>query len=103
MAPARTPEVAAIHPQVIRRLEDMGRARGVLIIEPDAERLYDTLLQGSRGFRRISERRRRAVAELDRLYGSWLAIQAQELGVQWVPSQPWNTLADRVMTATAKV
>jgi hypothetical protein len=37
-------ESERIHPDVIKRLEDAGRARGVLIIEPDAERLHATLM-----------------------------------------------------------
>jgi 2-phosphoglycerate kinase len=86
-----------IHPALVARLAAAGQARGVLIVEADAARLHDTLMARSHGFRKISEPRRHAVAEVCRLYGCWLSAQATELGVPCVSSQPWETLADRVL------
>jgi 2-phosphoglycerate kinase len=88
-----------IHPALIARLAAARRARGVLIIEADAARLHDTLMARSRGFRKISEPRRHAVAEVDRLYGQWLSVQATTLAIPCLSSQPWETLADRVLDA----
>jgi 2-phosphoglycerate kinase len=86
-----------VHPELVAQLEREGAARGAFIVETDAQRLYDTLMARSRGFRKIEERRRRAVAEVDRLYGQWVVGEASRVGVPWVPSQPWDTLADRLL------
>jgi 2-phosphoglycerate kinase len=86
-----------IHPQLIAELEREGRASGVLVVETDAERLYDTLISRSPGFRRLAESRRRCVAEMDRLYGQWLLEQGSRLGVPCISSQPWTSLPDRIL------
>jgi 2-phosphoglycerate kinase len=86
-----------IHPTLIARMQAAGLATGVLIIEADGERLHQTLMARSRGFHRLPEARRRAVAEVDRRYGAWLAAEAARRGLPAVTSQPWETLPDRCL------
>jgi hypothetical protein len=68
-------------------------------IETDAQRLYDTLLVRSQAFRALAESRRRAVTEVDRRYGLWLRGQSADLGLPWISSHPWDTLAARLLAA----
>jgi hypothetical protein len=86
-----------VHPKLVERLSGDGVARGLFIVETDAERLYDTLMARLPGFTEISESRRRAVAELDKLYNLWLVEEASLRNLPAVESQPWSTLADRIL------
>ena len=43
------------------------------------------------------ESRQRAVAEVDRLYNLWLMDEATRLGLLCIQSQPWESLADRIV------
>ena len=88
-----------VHPALIARMQAAHLATGVLIIEADAERLHQTLMARSRSFHRLPEARRRAVAEVDRRYGAWLTQEAARRALASVPSQPWETLAQRCLAA----
>jgi len=89
-----------VHPKLVERLWRGGVARGVFIVETDAGRLYETLMARLPGFITLPESRRRAVAEVDRLYNVWLVEEASRRNLPCVESQPWPTLADRVLAAT---
>lgn len=89
-----------VHPDLVERVLYEGLAQAVFIIETDALRLYDTLMERLPGFRNISESRRRAVAEVDRLYNLWLGAEAARRNLVCVESQPWQSLADRVLAAS---
>lgn len=91
-----------VHPGLVERLERNGQARGLFIIETNRERLYQTLMERLPGFKKIAEARRRAVAELDRLYNLWLIEEASKRNLTCLESQPWATLPQRVLTATTK-
>lgn len=90
-----------IHPIFMERWLDEGVAQGVFIIETDAQRLYDTLMERLPGFGEISEARRHAVAEVDRLYNLWLIEEASRRNLSCIESQPWQSLAERVLAATS--
>jgi hypothetical protein len=89
-----------VHPDLVERVGE-GVAQAVFIIETDALRLYDTLMERLPGFRNISESRRRAVAEVDRLYNVWIKAEAARGNLVCVESQPWQSLADRVLAVAS--
>ena len=90
-----------VHPVFVERALNEGSAQGVFIIETDAQRLYDTLMERLPGFRNIAESRRRAVAEVDRLYNLWIEAEAARRNLVCVQSQPWQSLADRVLAVAS--
>jgi hypothetical protein len=87
-----------IHPELVEHLRNSGSARGLFIIETDAERLHKTLVERLPGFKAISESRQRCVAEVDRLYNLWLVNEGARRSLPCVPSQPWPSLPDRVLS-----
>ena len=88
-----------VHPKLVERVQRSGRARGIFIVETDAGRLYDTLVERLPGFGELSESRQRAIAEVNRLYNLWLVDEAAGRGLSWIESQPWDTLVDRTFAA----
>jgi hypothetical protein len=86
-----------VHPSLIERLTTLGVARGVFIVEPDAERLTETLVGQLPGFMILAQPRRRTIAEVDRLYNMWLLDETSLRNGMSVESEPWATLADRVL------
>ncbi len=88
-----------VHPDLVEQVQHAGRARGVFIVETDADRLHDTLVARLSGFGELSESRQRAVAEVDRLYNLWLINEATTRRLPCVASQPWGTLVDRTVAA----
>ena len=86
-----------VHPALAERVSSEGLARAVFIIETDALRLYDTLMERLPGFRNISESRRRAVAEVDRLYNLWVGAETARRNLLCIESQPWESLVERVL------
>lgn len=90
-----------VHPDLAECVLADGVSRVVFIIETDALHLYDTLMERLPGFKNISESRRRAVAEVDRLYNLWIEAEAIRRNLICVESQPWQTLANRVLAAVS--
>jgi 2-phosphoglycerate kinase len=88
-----------VHPELVERLQADALADGVFVVETSAARLHQTLLARLAGFQSLSEARQKAVAELDRQYNLWLLAEARHRGLRIVASQPWDTLAARVMSA----
>ncbi len=90
-----------IHPKLVARLAQLEDVAAGFIIESDARRIYETLMKRSGTFRMLTESRRRTVAEVDRLYGSWLFQESSYLGVACIASQPWDTLEQRLLDTCA--
>lgn len=114
---------ARLHPPILAVVDDLavtggviegegidprltGRAAGngvstVYVIESDPGRLRVTFLsRPSRDrFMALSRDEQNAVVETNRLYGEWLRAAAIEAGEPWVPSQPWETLPERILDA----
>jgi 2-phosphoglycerate kinase len=86
-----------VHPRLVECLSHEDVARGVFIVETDAQRLYETLMARLPGFMTLAESRRRAVAKVDKLYNVWLVEEASRRNLPCVESQPWLTLADRLL------
>ena len=86
-----------VHPALAARLTTMGIACGVFIVETDARRIDATLRVRLPRFGALLERRQRAVAEVNRLYNLWLIDEAAHYEVACIESQPWETLADRLL------
>jgi broad-specificity NMP kinase len=89
-----------VHPSLVERLSGEGAAQGVFIVEMDAQRLYETLMKRLPDFGKISKSRRRAVAEVDRLYNLWLVEESLKRNLPYLESQPWPTLPERVLAMT---
>ena len=92
-------EGEGIEPALITSVAKSGAGVGVVVIETDVERIYKTLSNRSKSFAALTEPRRRAVASMNQLYGLWLQQRAREQDVAWVHSQPWVSLADRIIDA----
>jgi hypothetical protein len=80
------------------------RVRPVYVIEEDRERLRSTFEQrpSSERFFALSEQDRMAVVELNYQYGQWLKRAAVVVSESWVPSQPWDSLPDRIINAALR-
>jgi hypothetical protein len=90
-----------VHPDLAERGLGEDDIQALFIIETDARRLYRTLMERLPGFSDISEARRRAVAEVDQLYNLWIEAEAASRHLVCVESQPWQSLADRVVAVVA--
>ena len=86
-----------VHPALAQRLADVGAARSVFVVEVDAERIHRTLTERLPGFGSLTAQRQWTVAEVDRLYNEWLMGESQRRGIAWTESQPWDSLADRLL------
>jgi hypothetical protein len=86
-----------VHPALARRLAEVDLARGVFVVELDAVRIRRTLTERLPGFGSLTARRQQTVAELDRLYNVWLVGESRRQGVVCIASQPWDSLADRLL------
>jgi hypothetical protein len=86
-----------VHPALARLLAHAGMARGMFVVETDVARIAQTLTERLPGFRSLPARQRRTVAEVDRLYNLWLIEEAGRNDVSCISSQPWVSLADRMI------
>jgi adenylate kinase family enzyme len=86
-----------VHPALARRLAEVGIARGVFVVELDAARIHRTLTERLPGFGSLSARRQETVAQVDRLYNVWLVGESRRHRVACIASQPWASLADRLL------
>jgi hypothetical protein len=73
----------------------------VFIVELEEHRLHATLEHRSSSFRRLSEEQKGRVVAMNALYNHWIFERAQSDRQLWVPSQPWDTLADRIRAGLA--
>jgi hypothetical protein len=73
----------------------------VYVIEPSREVLAETFARRSSAarFPALSAGEQRTVVEMNWRYGAWLRWQAEEARQPWVPSQPFDTLAPRIVEA----
>jgi hypothetical protein len=86
-----------VHPQLAYRLTQSRLARGVFVVETDAQRISRTLTERLPGFMTLSASRRRTVAEVDRLYNVWLMAESRRYDIACIESQPWSSLPDRLL------
>lgn len=78
----------------VRARATKGRTRAVFLYEPDLEVFYASHRGRGRGLTH------RAHAEKNFLFGKWLKQEAAQRGLPALPSRPWETLADRILTAS---
>jgi len=90
-------EGEGIVPRVASRFMMTGKVIAIFVIEADENRLYRTLYEHSLAFQRLTEPRRRRIAEMNSLYGQWLLSEAEHYGQPRVASQPWSSLPERVL------
>ena len=92
-------EGEGVEPRLLHRWP-RTHVRSAYVIEDDADRLRETFARRpSARFLSLSRDEQAAVVEMNRGYGAWLRQEADSRNQAWVPSQPWDTLAERVMTA----
>jgi 2-phosphoglycerate kinase len=75
-----------------------GRRRAVFVLEEDAARIKDTLLQRGRGFDDWTSADRDAMAAMQAGYAKWLRTQALMRSVPIVESRPVLRLAERILS-----
>ncbi len=88
-----------VHPELVHQLPGCQSLAAVFVVEADASRIFQTLLLRSREFAALAAERQRTVADVNRRYGQWLERECATAGLPCVPSQPWSTLAVRLMAA----
>ncbi len=86
------PELAA--QPVFTNIISNGRVRAVFLYEPDEAQITANYLQrepeaGDQSFR----------ARVSWLYGEWLRLAAERLGVTVIHARPWETVFERVLEA----
>jgi hypothetical protein len=74
----------------------------VYVIETDANMLWQTFASrtSSARFLALTDAEQQAVVEMNRRYGAWLRTSAEARDQPWVPSQPLDTLPERIVEAT---
>ena len=72
-----------------------GALRGAFIVELEAAVLDETLRRRSAAYRLLPPDRQASVVAMNVGYGQWLKRACDDVGVPWLPSQPWETLTDR--------
>jgi len=70
-------------------------------VEADEAAILASLHGQARGIARFSDRARRAMARMNWLHGQWLRMEAERLGLPVVDARPWDTLVDRLLSASA--
>ncbi len=76
-----------------------GRVRAVFVVEPDESVILDTIIARGRGMAEWSEEEARTRTRAYWLYGQWLAKESRRYGLPVVEPRPWNTLAERIVSA----
>jgi 2-phosphoglycerate kinase len=90
-----------IHPDLAARTSflaepNAGRVRAAFLYEPDERQLVANFLQ-----REPAEGEQVKRAQVSRLYGQWLAREAERYGLPVVAARPWDTVFDRIVAAVA--
>jgi 2-phosphoglycerate kinase len=81
----------------VRARATNGRVWAVYLTEPDADALYANLFaRGADGWRDDL----RWYARRSAAYGEWLAREARERGIPTIAVRPWETVVERILTAT---
>lgn len=76
-----------------------GAVQTVFIIEPDEKRLLEATRTRHRGnFSALPSKQQQRQVRVSRLYGQWLQHEAERHGIPVVVPQPWDTLAERIVS-----
>ena len=73
--------------------------RPAFIVERDAARLHETLWSRSAKYRALPEGHRKNVVGMNVQYAEWLIHECEGAAMPYLPSQPWNTLSQRLARA----
>ncbi len=77
--------------------------RAVFVVEESVDQLRATLAvrdsPGGCRYRRLPDVSQRAVATMNADYARWIRVDAEANRQPWIASQPWSTLAARVIDA----
>ena len=78
--------------------------RAVFVVETSVERLRATLAArdspGARRYRELPDAAQHVIASMNAGYGEFIRAEAEATQHAWVSSQPWSTLAARVLAAS---
>lgn len=85
----------------MRRRDVRTGLRLVFIIEPDEDVLWSNTLVRAHGIDGRSEAELRNEVHARWLFGEWLRAEADRRGLPVLESQPWETLADRILQTAA--
>ena len=86
-------------PEVVKQLPtDLGIS-AVFVVELDVRRLDRTLRERSIRYRLLPPAHQANVAHMNVCYGEWLVEECERVGLPWINSQPWATLAQRTIAA----
>jgi 2-phosphoglycerate kinase len=72
-------------------MQNLGRVRGVFLYEDDESQLIENFVRREPG---ITQTKR---ARVSLLYGEWLKLEAERIGITLLPARPWETVFERVV------
>jgi 2-phosphoglycerate kinase len=84
----------------VRWWDTGGWVRAVFVVAPDETAILANMLARGREIRGRDEAEVRKHAHVNWLYGQWLATEARRYLVPVLAPEPWETLADRIVTAS---
>lgn len=87
---------------LLRERVASGQVALVFVVEADEAVLLANLLARGRGMGTRPEIEQRAEARAKWLFGQWLVAEAGRYGLPVVEPRPWETLADRIVAASAR-
>jgi hypothetical protein len=85
--------------KVFAKLDVAESVRAVFLIEDDEDQLYRNSEERGRGFELFSAEHQRSCVRRSWLHGQWLRQEAMRCSVPIVAPRPWETLAERILTA----
>jgi 2-phosphoglycerate kinase len=74
-----------------------GRRRAVFVLEDEATRIRDAMVDRGRGFQEWDPKDRAAMAAMQARYSRWLRAEATAHSLPIVPARPLGHLAERVL------
>ena len=96
-------EGEGIEPQLTTGWDEFD-IRAVFVVEASAQRIRATLAArdspGGGRYRELPDAAQHAIASMNAGYGEWVRAEADAMRQPWVLSQPWSTLAARMLAAT---
>ena len=81
-----------ITPGIINK---MSANNAIFIIETDHEVIRQTLLSRNKNFHKLSSAHQITISKMNVKYSLWLREKANEYGLSFINSQPWDTLYKR--------
>ncbi|HTI14553.1 MAG TPA: isopentenyl transferase family protein [Dictyobacter sp.] len=85
---------------VLQPFAAKGQLKAVFLQESDEQALFDNMIMRNRGIEGRPHTDLRNESRAKQLFGTWISTEAEQYKLPVLPSQPWQTLIERVLTAS---